>query len=115
MRGASGAESVILSVRWHRANVYMRLDKMTAEQRTRFEAHCADRNARSIFPLPITCTTCEKLIADPGAVCGPQELPPSAVVIPFFGYFCSQGCADTFERDYGIQFKRAATGEVSYD
>jgi hypothetical protein len=93
----------------------MRLDKMTPEQRARFEAHCADQNARSIFPLPITCTACEKLIADPGTVCGPQELPAGIVVIPFFGYFCSQACAATFERDYGIHFKRAATGEVSYE
>jgi hypothetical protein len=88
---------------------------MTQEQRTRFEAHCADQNARCVFPVPIRCAACEKFIADPSRVCGPQELPEGMVVIPFFGYFCSQTCADTFERDYGIQFRRDATGEVSYE
>jgi len=58
---------------------------------------------------------CEKLIADPGATSGQEQLAPGAVVIPFFGYFCGQACAYGFERDYGIQFKRTATGDVSYE
>jgi len=93
----------------------MRLDKMSPDQRARFQAHCADQNARSKFPLPIICTACEKPLADPGASSRQQQLPAGAVVIPFFAYFCSQVCADTFEHDYGIQFKRAATGKVSYE
>ncbi len=88
---------------------------MTPEQRARFEAHCADQNARSKFPLPITCMVCEKLIADPGAPYGQQQVAAGAVAIPYFGYFCGQACANAFERDYGIQFKRAATGEISYE
>jgi len=88
---------------------------MSSEQRARFEAHCADQNARAKFPLPIICMVCEKLIADPGVTSGGQQMPDGMVVIPFFGYFCGQACASAFERDYGILFKRTATGEVSYD
>jgi hypothetical protein len=93
----------------------MRLDKMTPEQRVRFGAHCADQNARSKFPLSITCMVCEKLIVDLSASPGHQQLAADMVVIPFFGYFCNQACANAFERDYGILFKRDATGQVSYD
>ena len=93
----------------------MRLDQMTPEQRARFEAHCAQQRARSKFPLPITCMVCEKLIADLRAPFGQQQVAAAPVVIPFFGYFCGQACANAFERDYGILFKRNATGEVSYE
>jgi hypothetical protein len=91
----------------------MRLDKMTSEQRARYEAHRAHHNARSKVAGPAeTCLFCEKLIADPFDPAKAQLA--GAVVIPFFGYFCSQPCADAFERDFGIQFKRDATGKVSY-
>jgi hypothetical protein len=90
----------------------MRFDKVTPEQRARFEAHCADQNAR--FPLPATCMVCEKVLMDMSAP-GKLQLAAGAVVVPFFGYFCSQACADTLERDYGILFKRNATGKVSYE
>ena len=94
----------------------MRLDKMTAEQRVRFEAHCADQNDRRKFPLPITCMVCDKLLLDLDTPAGGQaQLAVDAVVIPFFGYFCGQACAKAFERDYGILFKRDATGQVSYE
>jgi hypothetical protein len=56
---------------------------------------------------------CEKSIADPFDPAKAQLA--GAVVIPFFGYFCSQRCADALERDFGIQFKRGATGKVSYE
>ena len=88
---------------------------MTREQRARFEAHCVDQKARSKSPLRITCMVCEKLIWDLGLPCGQKEVAPGAVVIPYFGYFCGQACADAFERDYGIKFRRAATGEISYE
>jgi hypothetical protein len=92
----------------------MRLDKMTSEQRVGYEAHCARHSARSKVAGPAeTCMFCEKLIADPFAPTKAQLA--GAVVIPFFGFFCSQACADAFERDYGIQFKRDATGKVSYE
>jgi hypothetical protein len=91
----------------------MRLDKMTSEQRARYEARCARQNARSKVAGPAeTCMCCEKLIADPFDPAKAQLA--GAVVIPFFGLFCSQACADAFERDYGIQFKRDASGKVSY-
>ena len=92
----------------------MRLDKMTPEQRARFEAHCAQQRARSKFALPITCMFCDELIVDVRDPSGQKQLPTDAVVIPFFGYFCKQTCANAFERDYGIRFKRDATGKVSY-
>ena len=91
----------------------MRLDKMTSEQRARYEAHCADHNARSKVAGPVeTCMFCETLIAGPFDLAEAQLA--GAVMIPFFGYFCSQSCAAAFERDFGIQFKRDATGKVSY-
>ena len=91
----------------------MRLDKMTPEQRARYEAHCARRNTRTKVAGPAeACMFCEKSIANPFDPAKAQLA--GAVVIPFFGFFCSQGCADAFERDYGIQFKRDATGKVSY-
>ena len=78
----------------------MRLDEMTPEQRARFEAHCAHQNARSKVAGPAeTCIFCEKLIADPFDPAKAQLA--GAVAIPFFGFFCSQACADVFERDYG--------------
>ena len=87
---------------------------MTSEQRLRYEAHCARHNAKSKVAGPAeTCMCCEKLIADPFAQAKAHLA--GAVVIPFFGFFCSQACADAFERDYGIQFKRNATGKVSYE
>ncbi len=91
----------------------MRLDKMTSEQRARYEAHCARHNAGSKMAGPAeTCMFCEKLIAHPVEPAKAQLA--GVVVIPFFGFFCSQVCADAFEREYGIQFKRDATGKVSY-
>ena len=85
---------------------------MTSEQRDHFDAYTARHRAAPVKP-GITCMLCEKLIADfPSA---PQKMPVGVVPIPFFGTFCSQGCANTFEREYGIQFKRDATGKVSYD
>ena len=93
----------------------MRLDKMTPEQRARFEAHCADERARRKFPLAITCMVCDKLVVDLHAPVGQQQLSVDVVVVPFFGCFCGQACANAFERDYGILFKRDATGQVSYD
>jgi len=91
----------------------MRLDKMTSEQRARYKAHCAHHNARSkVAGSAETCMFCEKAIADPFDPAKAQLA--GVVVIPFFGYFCSQPCADAFERDFGIQFKRDATGKVSY-
>ena len=87
---------------------------MTLEERVRYEAHCAHQNARSKVAGPAeTCMFCEKRIADPF---DPAKARLAGVVgIPFFGCFCSQACADAFERDYGIQFKRDATGKVSYE
>jgi ribosomal protein S27E len=94
----------------------MRLDKMTPEQRSRFEAHCADQKARHKVSLPITCMACDKVILDlDGPAGGRAELALGVVVIPFFGSFCSQHCAVSFERDYGFLFKRNASGQVSYD
>jgi len=94
----------------------MRLDKMTAEQRSRFEAHCADHKARRMLSLPITCMVCDKVVLDLDTAAGGRtQLAAGAVVIPFFGYFCSQGCASAFEQDYGILFKRNTAGQVSYD
>ena len=82
---------------------------MTPEQRARFEAHCAERKTEP----PYTCMACGKVLLDPDAP-GRLQLVPSAIVIPFFGEFCSQACASAFERDYGILFQRDATGRVSY-
>ena len=93
----------------------MRLDKMTSEQRARFEAYCADRRARSKFALPITCMFCEKLIVDLRDPSGQKQLVADPVVIPFFASFCRQACASAFEHDYGIRFKRDATGKVTYE
>jgi len=93
----------------------MRLDKMTQEQRNRFEAHCADQKANHKFSPPIVCTGCDKVILDFNAAGGWTQRSDDAVVIPFFGCFCSQACASAFERDYGILFKRDATGRVSYE
>ena len=91
----------------------MRLDKLTSGQRARYEAHRAHHNARSkVAGQAATCLFCEKLIADPFDPAQAQLA--GAVVVPFFGYFCSQPRADAFERDFGIQFKRDATGKVSY-
>jgi hypothetical protein len=56
---------------------------------------------------------CEKPIADSFDLRSMQAA--GAVPIPFFGTFCSQDCANAFEHEYGIHFKRDATGEVSYD
>ena len=92
----------------------MRLDKMTSEQLARYETHCAQHNARSkVAGSAETCMFCEKVIANPFDPAKAQ--PAGVVVIPFFGFFYSQACADAFERDYGIQFKRNATGKVSYE
>jgi hypothetical protein len=88
----------------------MRLDKMTPEQRARLEAQCAEGNAKA----PYTCMACGKVLLDPGAP-GKLQLVPGAVSIPFFGHFCSQACASTFERDCGILFQRDAAGRVSYE
>ena len=82
----------------------MRLDKMTPEQRGRFDAHCAESKTKS----PYTCMACGKLLLDPGAP-GRLQLVPGAVRIPFFGEFCSQACASAFEQDYGILFRRDAS------
>ena len=87
----------------------MRLDKMTPEQRTRFDAHCAESKTKP----PYTCMACGKLLLDPSAP-GTLQLVPGAIRIPFFGDFCSQACASAFERDYGILFRRDASGKVSY-
>ena len=87
----------------------MRLDKMTPEQRARFEAHCAEQKTKP----PYSCMACGKVLLDPSAP-GRLQLVRSAIVIPFFGEFCSQACTSAFERDYGILFQRDATGRVSY-
>jgi hypothetical protein len=96
--------------------VRMRLDKMTPEQRSRFESDCADQKARRKFSLPITCMVCDKVVLDLDTPAGGRaQLSAGAVGIPFFGHFCGQGCANAFEGDYGILFKRNATGQISYD
>jgi hypothetical protein len=87
----------------------MRLDKMTPEQRSRFEAHCAESKTKP----PYACMSCGKVLLDPGAP-GQLQLVPSAVRIPFFGEFCSEACAKAFERNYGILFRRDESGKVSY-
>jgi hypothetical protein len=61
------------------------LDKMTPEQRARFEAHCAEGKAKP----PCTCIACGKELLDPGAP-GKLQLVPGVVSIPFFGHFCSK-------------------------
>ena len=94
----------------------MRLDKITSEQRSRFEAHCANQKAKRKFSLPITCMACDTVVLDLDTPAGGRaQLAAGAVGIPFFGHFCSQDCANAFERDYGILFKRDATGQISYD
>jgi hypothetical protein len=91
----------------------MRLDKMTSEQRARYETHRAQHNARSkVAGSAETCMFCKKVIADPFDPAKAQLA--GVVVIPFFGFFCSQACADAFERDFGIELKRDGTGKVSY-
>ena len=86
---------------------------MTSEQRGRYEAHCAHHKATSkVAGAAETCMSCEKSIT--GSFDPAKAQLEGAVVIPFFGYFCSQRCADALERDFGIRFKRDATGKVSY-
>jgi hypothetical protein len=88
----------------------MRLDKMTPEQRTRFEMQCAEWKSKPFH----SCMACGKVLLDPGAP-GRLQLVPGTITIPFFGEFCSQACASAFERDYGILFQRDAMGRVSYE
>jgi hypothetical protein len=77
--------------------------------------HAADLN-----PEGIDCAMCGKLLArcDPSTdVLTPsceEILSAGAVPIPNFGWFCSQQCADDYEREFGIKFQRNEEGRVEY-
>jgi len=93
----------------------MRLDKMTVEQRVRFDAYTAGQRATPPpQPGTVTCAYCQRVIASLSDPSFRHEEKASAIGVPFFGSFCSQACANSFEHDYGILFKRDATGQVSY-
>ena len=86
---------------------------MRPEQRARFETYCASQNVKERqHPLLIKCMACDQIVFDLKA---PAEFATGAVVVPYFGNFCSQACAKAFEHDYGILFKRNATGQISYE
>jgi hypothetical protein len=91
----------------------MRLDKMTADQRVRFDAYTARQRAAPPQLGTLTCMFCQKFLANLSDASFRQKM-ASVVAVPFFGSFCSQACANSFEHDYGILFKRDATGQVSY-
>ncbi len=76
--------------------------------------HAKDRDPN------IICEMCEKSLARYNALT--DDFTPScqhifaegAVSVPNFGWFCSQDCADAYERKFDIGFERNAEGKVEY-
>jgi len=66
------------------------------------------------------CAMCGKLITqydsakDLQTPSFEQIFAEGAVPIPNFGWFCSQDCADTYERKSNVRFQRNVRGEVEY-
>jgi hypothetical protein len=91
-------------------------DDITPEQRARLGA----RAARELAKPPskdVLCAYCEKFVAnfEVAGAPNPEDLLASGMVpVPNFGWFCCHDCADAYERDYGIRFKRDASGKVCY-
>ncbi len=92
-------------------------DRMTPEQRARFDAMVA-RKLAAPPRAGAHCAYCDQFISnfEPNNEATWEALLASGrVPVPNFGWFCSHACADAFERDYGIHFRRDQSGRVSYD
>lgn len=63
-----------------------------------------------------TCAACEHLLAQWGEEPvdpSPEELVAAGrIAIPNFGWFCSQKCAEVYERETGITFIRDQSGNI---
>ena len=74
----------------------------------------------NLNPDGIDCAMCGKFLSRYDSSSGAHAPPPEQLLaegkvpVPNFGWFCSQGCADSYERKYGVRFQRDAEGKVEY-
>jgi hypothetical protein len=105
-----------------RANSLMMLEAIEREIQS-FSAEALEHflNAPDIPEDALGCAQCGRILARldlSGEVFKPAPdvlVAAGAVAIPNFGWFCSQGCGDDYERIRETRFARDASGRICYE
>ncbi len=77
-------------------------------------------SGNNLHPDGIDCAMCGRFLSrydsasDTHAPSCEQIMAEGKVPVPNFGWFCSQDCANTYERKFGVHFQRDAEGKVDY-
>jgi hypothetical protein len=83
-------------------------------------AHVILTSNKNLNPDGIDCAMCGKLLSCYDSASDTHEPPceqlmaEGKVPVPNFGWFCGQGCASAYEREFGVHFQRDAEGKVEY-